>query len=151
MIIYQLTLLLSFINDIIDMKRIEQGTFHAKPESFNPTVLLQLVMDLFQLQSQTNDAIVSFQATTASASKIALHCCNFTGGLFPEADLPDQLYGDMERLKQVLIILVENAIKHTRKGTVKILVSHDESSNLLEQQVLRVHVVDDGDGLSPET
>ena len=54
----------------------------------------------------------------------------------------------MERLKQVLIILVENAIKHTRKGVVKILVSHEAHT---EEQMLRVHVVDDGDGLSPDT
>ena len=57
--------------------------------------------------------------------------------------LPDKLYGDQIRLKQILINLTKNALKFTLRGNIHILASYDE-----EQAKLIVHVVDTGKGIS---
>lgn len=59
--------------------------------------------------------------------------------------MPETLFGDMLRLKQVLINLVKNALKFTIRGLVKIVLAYDEvDKNLL------VLVVDNGKGISPQ-
>lgn len=57
--------------------------------------------------------------------------------------LPDSLYGDQIRLKQILINLTKNALKFTLRGNIYILASYDE-----ETAKLIVHVVDTGKGIN---
>jgi signal transduction histidine kinase len=57
--------------------------------------------------------------------------------------LPEALYGDGIRLKQILINLVKNALKFTKRGYIKVLVAFNNPSGLLE-----VHVVDSGKGIT---
>lgn len=56
--------------------------------------------------------------------------------------LPSRLVGDQSRLKQVLINLVKNAFKFTKRGLITIYASYDYDDDLL-----RVHVVDTGIGI----
>ena len=60
-------------------------------------------------------------------------------------DLPGQLEGDELRLKQVLINLVKNALKFTRRGYIRILAGFDERHALL-----KVQVCDSGCGIAKE-
>lgn len=55
------------------------------------------------------------------------------------------MIGDQLRLKQVLINLVKNALKFTKYGTVKILVSYDQVS-----EMLKVIVIDSGKGIEKD-
>ena len=48
-------------------------------------------------------------------------------------------------MKQILINLVKNALKFTQNGLIKILASYDE-----EEQMLKIHVVDNGVGIRSE-
>ena len=50
--------------------------------------------------------------------------------------------GDLVRLKQVLINLVKNALKFTRKGKIRVVMTFDS-----EEEMLKVHVIDTGKGI----
>lgn len=60
----------------------------------------------------------------------------------PSDPLPNDLIGDELRLKQILINLVKNAIKFTKKGWIKIIATYDQ-----EAELLKVHVSDNGKGI----
>ena len=49
--------------------------------------------------------------------------------------LPKLLMGDVRRFKQVLINLVKNALKFTRRGYIKILTSYDTQAEMLHAQI----------------
>ena len=68
--------------------------------------------------------------------------CNFENA---EGYLPKYLIGDNRRLKQVLINLIKNALKFTKRGEVKINISYRSPS-----QLLVVHVKDTGAGIAIE-
>ena len=59
--------------------------------------------------------------------------------------LPETLYGDELRLKQVLINLVKNALKFTYRGRVRMYIAYDEV-----EKILSVNVVDNGRGITAE-
>ena len=63
--------------------------------------------------------------------------------MLPEVPLPNYLYGDKLRLKQILINLVKNALKFTKKGHIKLIAAYDESAKML-----RVHIIDNGKGIA---
>ena len=46
--------------------------------------------------------------------------------MLEKASLPEVLYGDVIRLKQVLINLIKNALKFTRHGTIKVFTAYDK-------------------------
>ena len=60
----------------------------------------------------------------------------------PSLPLPYELVGDDIRLKQILINLVKNAFKFTKKGWIKIVAAYD-----FENSLLKVHVYDSGKGI----
>ena len=47
----QLNLLLCLVNDVLDMKMIEQGKYSSKLEIFNPKNILEFIIDMFQAQT----------------------------------------------------------------------------------------------------
>ena len=49
----------------------------------------------------------------------------------PEEPLPEFLVGDQKRLKQILINLVKNAMKFTKRGIIKMISSYDEDQEML--------------------
>ncbi len=59
--------------------------------------------------------------------------------------LPDRLYGDQIRLKQILVNLVKNAMKFSRAHPIRILSSYDH-----QEQMLHVQVIDEGKGIKPD-
>lgn len=60
-------------------------------------------------------------------------------------DVPDRLYGDQIRLKQILINLVKNALKFTYNGKISLRAGYDD-----ENELLYVSVQDTGYGLKRE-
>ena len=61
-----------------------------------------------------------------------------------EVPLPDQLQGDELRFKQVLINLIKNAIKFTKRGYIRILAAYDDMAGQI-----RVQICDSGKGIEP--
>jgi len=106
--------LLSLLNDILDLSKIEAGQIDIHPEAFSlRTCLSDLLM--------TQKSQIYYKGLT--------HLVDI-----PD-DLPDTLVGDQLRIKQVLLNLLGNAIKFTEKGGINILASlveHSQTSVLLD-------------------
>ena len=119
--------LLSVINDILDISRIEADrmTLEEKPFSL----------------SQTLGDTLQMQETLARAKSLQLSCEMAPG-------MPDMLCGDAFRLKQILLNFIGNAIKFSERGriTVRARIAEEDSQSLL----LRIEVADQGIGISPE-
>ncbi|MEE3716496.1 PAS domain S-box protein [Tumidithrix elongata RA019] len=97
--------LLSIINDILDFSKIEAGKFEIEENPFKLSDLVQSVCNL--LNGQAKQKEIDLQYAIAS-------------------EIPAALIGDENRLRQVLINLVGNAIKFTNSGEVLVEVSYQQ-------------------------
>jgi signal transduction histidine kinase/CheY-like chemotaxis protein len=119
--------LLEVINDILDFSRIEAGK-------------LELSMEEFSVLDCVGDALRTLGTVAGQKDLELLY------HMLP--DVPDRVWGDPGRLRQILINLVGNAIKFTERGLVLIRVSAEERT----PQTLKLHFViaDTGIGISAE-
>lgn len=114
--------LLDIINDILDLSKIEAGKLDIENERFQPARLLEDVRSVMEVR--------------ASEGGLALEV-EYVG------KLPKLIQSDAKRLKQILINLVGNAIKFTRKGHVKISVRYDaRTDNVPAAQKNEPHLTD---------
>ena len=104
--------LLSVVNGILDMSKMESGTFEISPEPFAPRAALLNCCNLLALKAQENGIDLVSRA--------------------PE-DLPVMI-GDPRAFKQIVLNLVSNAIKFTERGGTVTVSAHADGSRL----VLRV-------------
>ncbi|MEY2690251.1 MAG: hypothetical protein RL375_4451, partial [Pseudomonadota bacterium] len=119
--------LLSLINDVLDLTRIEAGRMELDPVTFDPARLLREVM-----------AVMS-----ARAAEKKLRCQLHLG-----PGLPAALLGDSSRLGQVLYNLIGNAVKFTERGSVSVsLVQRRIADGRAE---LEFAVVDTGIGIAAD-
>lgn len=91
--------LLNIINDVLDLSRIEAGRLELRPQPFALGELL--------------DGVVLLFAGTAESRELALT-------LVCDPALPEQVLGDVTRLRQALVNLVGNALKFTERGEVAV-------------------------------
>ena len=119
------TALLTVVNDILDFSKIEAGQIEIEAVPFSPHTLV--------------DNVASMLATLAEHKGIALE-----RSIDPA--LPQVLVGDEARLKQIVLNLVNNAIKFTQRGAVRIALKIDRVA--YGEVGLRVSVADDGIGIS---
>lgn len=115
--------LLSLINDLLDQAQIEAGKLSLAIRPFKPAELLDGVMGVMGLLAQAK----GLDLTTTIAP-----------------DLPDTLHGDQQRLHQILVNLVGNAIKFTEKGSVRIHLRR------LNETQWAMAVSDTGPGIPPD-
>ncbi len=93
--------LLDVINDVLDLSKIEAGEMALESTDFDPFALL--------------DEIVGVMRVKASEQGLPL-------AVDVAPDLPRGLHGDAARLRQILINLLDNAIKFTERGQVRLSV-----------------------------
>jgi len=127
--------LLTLISDILDLSRIEAERLELYPNDFNLPDFLDGIVEMFRIRIQEKP-------------KVALI---YT----PSTDLPDYIHADEKRLRQVLINLIENAIKFTEEGRVAFRVESEERVSQTEISAppsvpLRFQIEDTGIGMSPE-
>ncbi|GAB7082046.1 hybrid sensor histidine kinase/response regulator [Megalodesulfovibrio paquesii] len=119
--------LMAIINNILDLSRAESGRMLLEKAPFRPADLLSRLRDLFTQRCQ--------------AKGLRLECILDPG-------LPDRLLGDSLRLQQILSNLLENAVKFTQQGSIRV------QATLLRQQDSTVEVLfevaDTGPGI-PES
>lgn len=107
-------LLLHVINDILDYAKLESGKYEIVTEEFNLTELIDELMEIFRMECiNKNLSLVYF---------------------FTE-DVPVQIKTDPRRLRQILVNLINNAIKFTNHGGIEIqinLVPHSDHQNRIQ-------------------
>jgi two-component system, sensor histidine kinase and response regulator len=119
--------LVSLINDIVDISRVEAGELHLDHVAFDLYELMDHLADSLALRAHRKDLELIFDVTQRT---------------------PVKLVGDPMRLRQVCANLLVNAIKFTEKGQVLMRVDTDPSSH--EAGMLRFCVADTGPGIAPE-
>jgi signal transduction histidine kinase/FixJ family two-component response regulator len=101
--------LLSLINDVLDLAKIESGRMTLHPTDFDLYALLDLIEEMLALRAE------------AKGLHFAIAYSN---------DLPQYINTDEKKLRQVLINLISNAIKFTDAGNVTIRVSDSQSQSI---------------------
>jgi CheY-like chemotaxis protein len=119
--------LVGLINDVLDISKIEAGKF-------------SLSLTQYELASLLNDVVV-LSIVRIGDKPITFH-------LEISDDLPSMLCGDDLRIKQILINLLSNAFKYTRKGTVTLRVGCLKEGN--NDTVLSFSIIDTGIGMRAE-
>ena len=119
--------LLTILNNVLDIAKIESGDMEIITEPFSPSALAYNVHSI--MYSQAKDKNLDFR-------------------LHVHPDIKPVLIGDETRLRQVLINLVGNAIKFTNTGSIYLLVELIAASE--GTQHVRFEVADTGIGMSAE-
>ena len=119
--------LLTLINDVLDLSKIEAGKLQLNPQGTDIGELVEETLSLF--------------GALAEARDIALRLDIARDGLVPVAV-------DAPRLRQVLMNLISNAVKYTERGMVT--VSVDMAPSPLGGHDLRIRVQDTGTGIHPD-
>jgi len=121
-------LLLSIINDILDLSKIEAGK-------------LELLIDKYEIASMISDT------TQLNIMRISSKPIEFE--LNVDENIPAQLLGDELRIKQIMNNLLSNAFKYTYSGKVELSVSA-EKGRYEEEITLVIIVKDTGQGMTKE-
>ena len=119
-------ILLSLINNVLDLSKLESDKFEIEEITFN---LHHYVAD-----------IVKLMKIKADEKKIALN-------LFISPSTPKQVIGDSTRIGQILLNLIGNAVKFTNKGSVTISISQEDES--VENSAICFEIKDTGIGIVP--
>ncbi len=119
--------LLALINDVLEMSKIEAGRIQLNPDTFNLTDMLEDVVTLFR--------------NRAKEKKIELHT-DF------QRDMPDYIFADEGKIRQILINLLSNALKFTIEGrvSIRVMTSTMDTGELL----LHGEVEDTGIGIAAD-
>lgn len=121
-------LLLSLIEDVLDISRIESGKIRLNSEPFRIGDIAKEISELFSAQT----------------AEKGIH---FTVKVDPDADL--YVIGDPSRVRQIIVNLVGNAIKFTDHGKVSLNIK-TEGHEVAGEQIFRFTVTDTGVGIKPE-
>ncbi|EKD70833.1 MAG: hypothetical protein ACD_46C00377G0003 [uncultured bacterium] len=116
--------LLSLVNDILDFARLEVGKLSFTKEPFDIHLLFSQVVQSLQYQAREKNITMTYE---------------------PEINTPSLVMGDSDRVRQVLVNLLGNALKFTEKGFIKVTVCCEKS--LSSQVVFKVTVTDTGIGI----
>jgi len=136
-IIYQCgSHLLTLINDVLDISKIEACKLELSPHPVHLPALLQGIAEMIDIRAQQKGIEFVY---------------------LPDDNLPEGVEIDEKRLRQVLINLLGNAVKFTDQGKVTFKIERlDQSDQLSDRSAepspvhLRFHISDTGIGMSPE-
>jgi len=120
--------LLKVINDILDFSRVESGKLDLDPDTFNLHEAIENTVKMFSLQAQRKDI-------------------NLLHTIAPE--VPVHVYADSNRLLQILINLLNNAIKFTDKGSVHLEISTYKKTRD-NNHYITFKIIDTGIGIAKE-
>lgn len=114
--------LLSLINEILDYSRIEAHKVELQIEEFCLTDLIRHVMNIIRLRAEQKDLLLE---------------------LDKQSEIPDFVRGDEVKIRQVLINLLNNAVKYTKSGKIILRIHFDET----KAHNLNIAIEDTGVGI----
>jgi signal transduction histidine kinase len=115
--------LLRLINAMLDQAQLQGGAAQLKKQAFNLPALLEKTIDLMEARLKKKQLFYELKITQ---------------------NVPAEIIGDPEQLRKVLVNLLDNAIKFTVQGGVRVRVS------LPDKETLCIEVADTGSGIPPE-
>lgn len=118
--------LLALINDILDLSKIESGKLEIVPVEYDFSSLIHDIMNMVTAKAEDKELVVSMDI---------------------DETLPSRLWGDDVRLRQVLINLLNNAVKYTEEGSVTLTVKGEPQGDDI---LLTFSVEDTGIGIRKE-
>jgi len=119
--------LLSLINDILDLSKIEAGKFNTQKKATNPYDLINDICQVFSLNIQEKDLRFEIEI---------------------DPNLPSSIVVDPTQIRQILFNLFSNAIKFTEIGHIIFRAKVTHSDELLSQMDIQFEVEDTGIGIS---
>ena len=114
--------LTDLIEGILDISRIEAGRIELRRDQFPLKSLVEDLVQMFRMQAENKGLSFQYKTTTP---------------------IPQVVYGDEKRLRQILINLLSNAVKYTKSGGVSLFFSY-------QSQVAEFNIVDTGIGIEVE-
>lgn len=121
--------LLTLINQVLDLSKIEAGRMTLSENNFNLHYLLMDVEDMFSLRAKNKGLQLEFD-------------CG--------ADVSKYIRSDEVKLRQVLINLIGNAIKFTASGSIRVVVRQKQQKNDTGKTTIKFEIKDTGVGIAPE-
>lgn len=120
-------MLLSLVNDILDLSQMEMKKMEIVPIEYETSELFYELIDMIRVRLEEKKL-----------------------ELFVDIDenIPSVLYGDMKRFQQVLLNILTNAAKYTQEGSVTLTVQMEQAEE--DEILLRVSVEDTGIGIRKE-
>ena len=116
--------LLSIINDILDLSKIESGKMEIIPVNYETFSVFYDIANMTGKKAEDK---------------------GLTYELCVDENIPSVLNGDEIRVRQIMLNIINNAIKYTKEGFVNVSVSYDS-----ENEYLKIVVSDSGIGIRPE-
>ncbi len=126
------THLLTLINDVLDLAKIEARRLDLNPEPVHLESFLHGIEGIMKMRAEQKNILFKYKAMSS---------------------LPAGIEADEKRLRQVLLNLLGNSVKFTEKGHVYLLVTalREESTDQNNKRVyLRFEIEDTGVGMTPE-
>ncbi len=121
-------LLLALINDILDFSKMEAGSMEIIPVDYRVGDMISEIVNMIWIKA--HDKGLKFDVSI-------------------DPDVPSVLYGDEVRIKQIIINLLNNAVKYTKEGSISL---HIESETQEDEKttLLNISVTDTGMGIKKE-
>ncbi|MBR5913612.1 MAG: response regulator [Selenomonadaceae bacterium] len=119
--------LLSIINDILDFSKIESGKMELVEENYKLDDVVKNLVNMIKERAEKKNLKFTVKVNPA---------------------IPNELYGDSVRIRQIVVNLLTNAVKYTQAGEVIFNVDFDKKSD--ETIVLKMSVKDTGMGIREE-
>ncbi len=127
--------LLAVINDILDFSKIESGKLDLEAEPLSPRSAIEEACDIAAPRAREKNL------------ELIVDVPESTPHVLPA--MPEAISGDITRIRQVLINLINNAVKFTEKGEVSVSVRQLPHSGDPGQVLLEFRVSDSGIGIPP--
>ena len=120
-------LLLNQVNDILDLSQMSMDKMQINPGRYHTKELFSDIVDLIKVQADKKNLDLVMNI---------------------DKHLPSELMGDEKRIKQILINIMDNAVKYTEEGSVTVTVEGEEYVD--DEVLLSIKVADTGIGIRKE-
>ncbi|MCM1466668.1 MAG: DegV family EDD domain-containing protein [Alistipes sp.] len=120
-------MLLTTINDILDLSKLESGKMEIVPTQYEVSTLFSDLVNLIWIRAHQKE--LEFKVDI-------------------DQDIPSMLYGDEVRIKQIVSNMLTNAVKYTQSGSVTLTAKGERVS--ADEILLRISVTDTGMGIRKE-
>lgn len=121
--------LLSIINDILDLSKIESGKMELVPVTYELFSIMHDCFEMMRMRANEKGLILTFS--------------NNPG-------IPAKFYGDEVRIRQIINNILSNGVKYTMQGSVALDIGYEDITGSPDKIMLIIKVRDTGIGIKPE-